>query len=173
MKVSAQFAPVNKEQIENLATELKGILSEQELSDFVKYVRPYEEFGDKQLDDIYLIAQVTIRGNGQVQSLTPDCSVDQSDWHQVEDEPDIRIDPVSIPLKLLTPKTPFDVSGSTTFLAVMEAEGNMWDSCKDLPSWIWDENKFEFMLMFSITDGDGNVIYGNQGDEYANRLIEF
>lgn len=173
MKISAKLSSVSKDQLQQLSSDLKGILSDQAQSEFIEYVRPYDEFGAKQLDDIFLIAQVTIRGNGQVQSLTPDCSIDQEDWHQFEDEPDIRIDPVSIPLKLLTPQTPFDLSGSETFQVVMEAEGNIWDSCKSLPAWIWEEGKFEFMLMFSVTDGDGTIHYGNQGDEYASKLIEF
>lgn len=173
MKVITKFTAISKEQLQQLSNELEGIISEQYHSDFIKYVKPYDEFGKDQLDDIFLIAQVTIRGNGQVQSLTPDCTVDQEDWPQFEDEPDIRIDPVSIPFKLLTPQTPFEVSGSKTFLAVLEAEGNIWDSCKDLPGWIWNEGKFEFMLMFSVTDGKGKVHWGNQGDEYANKLIRF
>ena len=173
MKIKAEFIPVSQELLDQLATDLKGVLSEVDHNDFVTYVKPYEGFGSQQLDDIFLIAQVTVRGNGQVTELRPDCSVDQDNWWDVEDEPDIRIDPVSIPLKVLTPVVPFEVKGSKTFPVVLMAEGNIWDSCKDLPAWIWEEHKFQFMLMFGLTAGDGKTHHGNGGDEYASQLIEF
>jgi hypothetical protein len=51
------------------------------------------------------------------------------------------------------------------------ADGNIWDSCKDLPDWVWNERRFEFMLSTVITAEDGSVCHGNGGDEYANQLV--
>jgi len=173
MKSTTRFASVTKEQIQELSSQLKGHLSEEEPADFTEYMRPYSEFGYDQLDNIFIIAEVTLEGNGEVISLTPVCNVDQSEWWMYEDEADIRIDPVVIPLTLVTPLMPLNVSGSTTFLAVVKAENNVWDLCKDLPEWIWNEGKFEFMLWFTVTTADGKVYEGNRSGEYANQLIGF
>lgn len=155
--------------LENLANEIKDSLSEDDLNCFKKYVKPYQVFGNNQLDDIFLIVQITINGEGQIENLTPDCTVNQQDWLSYEDEPDMQIDDVSIPLKMLTPKPQFWVSGTKTFFAVLQAQGNIWDSCKDLPEWVWNQRKFEFMLSFSMTVG-GEKIYGTN---HASGLISF
>ena len=173
MKITTQFAPVTQELLDQLAVDLKGVLSDLDHSEFVTYVKPYDEFGSQQLDDIFLIAQVTITGNGEVVELRPNCTVDQDNWWQFEDEPDIAIDPVYIPFKVLVPQVPIEVKGLVIFPVVLLAEGNIWDSCKDLPSWIWNEGKFLFMLAFGLTDGKGQTFHGNGGDEYASKLIEF
>lgn len=173
MKVSTKFAPITKENIEKVTDQLKGILSDDDINDIKTYIKPYKEFSHNQLDDIFLIVEVTLQGNGKVMSLAPTCSVDQEDWPSYEDEPDIRIDPVSIPFKTVFPKMPIEVSGTTSFFAVVEAEGNIWDSCKDLPEWIWNEGKFEFALWFKAITEDEKEYEGNSFGDYAQQLITF
>ena len=173
MRIKTQFSPITEAQKQQLNDELKGILSEEDYDFFVKYVKPYDKFGNDQLDNVFLIAEVTLGGHGIIKSLRPDCTVDQEDWPACEDEPDIRIEPVSIPLKLITPKMPLEIKSSKTFLAVLQAEGNIWDSCKDLPRWIWNERRFEFMLLFSLITEKGKRFVGNKHKEYARELIKF
>ncbi|WP_298519772.1 hypothetical protein [uncultured Kordia sp.] len=173
MKVSTKFSPITQKDIEEITTQLKGILSDDDINDIKTYIKPYETFSNEQLDDIFLLVKVTIQGNGKVINLKPTCSVDQEDWHVYEDEPDIRIDPISIPFKTVFPQMPIEVSGTTSFFAVVEAEGNIWDSCKDLPSWIWDEQKFDFALWFTATTEDGKTYEGNSFGDYAQQLIVF
>jgi hypothetical protein len=171
MKSLTTFTRVTKEQLEDLSTQLKGVLSEANLADFNQYVKPYDKFGKAQLDDIYLVAEVTIRGRGNVKSLKPHCWIDQEDWIACEDEADIRINPVDIPFKTLVPALPLEILGATTVLVVLEAEGNIWDSCKDLPGWVWSERSFEFMLSFTIVTEDGKEY--EELYDYANQLIKF
>jgi hypothetical protein len=173
MKVSTKFAPITQENIEEISNQLKGILSDDDINDIKTYIKPYDKFTDKQLDDIFLLLKVTIQGQGKIVSLTPTCSVDQEDWHHYEDEPDIRIDPVSIPFKTVFPQMPIEVSGTTTFFAVVKAEENIWDSCKDLPEWIWNEHKFDFALWFTATTENGKEYEGNSFGDYAQQLITF
>lgn len=169
MKSTTKFTAVTKEQLETLSAQLKGVVSDENLVFFDQYVKPYEAFGYNQLDDIFLIAEVTLKGNGTIKSLTPNCCIDQENWSMYYDEPDIQIDPVYIPMKTLVPTLPLEVEGTTTFLVVVEAEGNIWDSCKDLPEWIWNEHKFEFMLSFTLTTEDGKEHDG----VYASKLIKW
>jgi hypothetical protein len=173
MKSITKFSPITEIQIDQLKSELKGVVSEEDLKNFNEFVKPYDDFDKSQLDTIFLIAELTIEGQGLIQSLNPSCIVNQENWWNYEDEPDIRIEDVNIPLKILTPQTPFEISGAKTFLVVLLAESNIWDLCKALPEWIWNEHKFEFMLSFTITTAEGNTFYGNVSDEYANKLIEF
>jgi len=162
MNSTTKLSPVTKEHLKELSTRLAGVLSEDDLSFFDEYVKPYDNFGSAHLDAVFLIAEVTIEGNGTVKSLSPDCVVDQENWYDYEDEPDIAIDAVYIPLKsVLLPQLPFEVSGTKTFLTVLQAEGNIWDSCKDLPEWIWNDRKFEFMVSFNVITEDGNEHHGN------------
>lgn len=170
MKIKTTFAPVDQEKKEELIKDLQGILEEDDLEDFKVYPKPYDTFGYNELDNVILIAEVTIEGTGMIKSIEPNCSVDQVDWPSYEDEEDMSIDPVYIPFKLLSPKTPFEVKGSRTFTVILRAEGNIWDSCKDLPEWIWNEGKFEFMLSMNIDTDKGKF----QGyEDYARAVIDF
>lgn len=171
MKLITKFSAVTKEQLNELSTQLEPVLSASNLAEFKQYVKPYDKFGKDQLDDIFLIAEVTIRGRGKVTSLRPHCWIDQEDWISCEDEPDIRIDSIDIPFKTLVPALPLDVVGAETVLVVIEAEGNIWDSCKDLPAWVWSERRFEFMLTFIVTTEDGQEY--EESYDYANQLIKF
>lgn len=169
MESTTKFAAVTKEQLQELGTQLEGILTEDNLGFFKQYVKPYDDFGNNQLDNIYLIAELTIEGTGEVQKIEAQCVVDQENSYLYEDEPDLQIDPIYIPFKTLLPSSPFEVSGSKKLLVVLEANGNIWDSCKDLPEWIWDQAKFDFALSFSLTTADGNQHAGS----YDTKLIEF
>ncbi|MCI5056308.1 MAG: hypothetical protein MRY83_09375 [Flavobacteriales bacterium] len=173
MKITTKFSALNDELKDRINKDLKDLLSTDLHKDFVKWVKPYAEFGNDQLDDIFLLAEVTIEANTIIQELSPECWVDQENWFNYEDEEDIAIDPIYIPMKLITPKFPIEISGSKSFWVVLQAEGNIWDSCKDLPSWIWDEGKFDFMLTFNAKTADGIEYQANGGDEYASELIEF
>lgn len=169
MKSITKLAAVTKEQLEELYPQLERILSEQDLEFFKKYLKPYQEFGFEQLDDIYIIAEVTIEGEGEVEVLVPRCEVNQDRWWSYEDEPDIMIDPVCIPFEILLPKKPFNVSGTQTFIVVSEAERNILDSCKDLPQHIRNERKFSFLFWFDI------VTKNDEKHEHVNetKRIEF
>jgi hypothetical protein len=68
---------------------------------------------------------------------------------------------------------PIEVAGKTTFFVVLESETNLWDCCTDLPNWIWNEQKFEFMLSFEVTTEDGQIYNCNDSGQYASQLIEF
>jgi hypothetical protein len=173
MKSITKFIPVTEPLLKSLQEQLKGEISETEWNDFNEYVRPYKKLGSEQLDDIFLIAEVTIRYNGTITEIKPHCSIDQEDWPSFWDEPDIAINSIDIPFKMLLPKGPLKIKGSETFTVVLMAEGNIWDSCKDLPDHVWSERSFEFMLSTVITAENGKQCYGNEGDEYANQLIKW
>ena len=173
MKSKIEFSPFTIEQKEQLNNDLKSVMTESEWDDFVKWVKPYNEFSYNQLDDIYLVVEVTIEGNGVIKKITPDCIVDQENWQNYEDEPDIRIDPVYIPLRLVFPKTPLEIIGSKRFLAVLVSENNICDQCKNLPKWVWDDCKFEIMLRLNITSEDGTEYNGFEFSRQASKLITF
>lgn len=151
MELHTKFSALTNADIQSLSQDLKGIISDGEIENFKEYTSPYERLSYRQLDNIYLVAEVTITGNGQVQNLMPHCTLNQVGWWNYAAEPDMQIDDVIIPFKMLIPQSQFLVSGSHTFLTVLQAEGNIWDSCKDLPQWVWDDGEFEFMLSFSMS----------------------
>lgn len=165
MKVTTTFTALTAEVKQRLDEELKGVLSEADHNGFVKWVKPYEEFGYRQLDGIYLFAEVTVEGDVEVEELVPNCVVDQEDWYSYDDEPDMQIDPVYIPLKAISPKMPLSLAGKNSFIVVLEAEGNLWDACKELPSWIWNDKCFEFMLSLSLKTKTGKQYDGSTASQ--------
>lgn len=173
MKSITKFISVTEELLKDLQEQLKGKISETDWNDFKQYVRPYKKLGYDQLDNIFLIAEVTIRYNGTITEIEPHCFIDQEGWTSMWDEPDMQINPIDIPFKILFPQAPLEIKGSETFIVVLMAEGNIWDSCKDLPNHVWNERSFEFMLSTVITAKNGTKCYGNEGDEYANQLIKW
>jgi len=156
MKSITKFIPVTEELLKELQEQLKGTISEVDWKDFCQYVRLYK-----------------IKHIGTITKIEPHCFIDQEDWPSFWDEPDIAITSIDIPFKMLLPQAPLEIKGSKTFTVVVMAEGNIWDSCKDLPDHVWDERSFEFMLSTVITAENGKKCYGNEGDEYANQLIKW
>ena len=173
MKITTKFSALTTEVKNVLNEELKDLLSADLHEDFVQRVKPYSRFEKDQLDTIFLIVELTIDADVAIKELTPWCWVDQEDWFNYEDEPDIKIDSIDIPVKLISPTIPYTVSKSKSFWVVLQAEGNIWDSCKDLPAWVWDERKFDFMVTFNLVTQNGQKHTGNGGDEYARQLIKF
>lgn len=170
MNIKTSFAPITAEIKQQLNEEMKGILSAEDYNFFVDYVKPYPKFTSEQLDNIFLIAQVTIEGNGTIEKLTPNCVVDQYGWKNCMDEPDIAIEPVQISFALISPKLPLQIVESSTFWAVIQCDNNIWDCCKDLPSWVWRDRKFEFMLSFDIYSSTNKE---EHSATWANAIITF
>lgn len=161
MKVTTAFAPVTAELKQQLNEALKSVLSEDDHDAFVRQESIYEKLGYKNLDAIYLFAEVTVEGELEIEELIPRCVVDQEGWSSYYDEPDMEIEPVRIPLKVISPQTPFSVAGKSSFLVVLQAESNLWDSCKDLPSWVWNQRCFDFMLRVSLKTKTGELHNGS------------
>jgi hypothetical protein len=175
MNIKTSFGPVTAEVIQQLNEDMKSTLSAEDYNNFTNnfanYVEPYSKLSDKQLfDNIFLIAKVTIEGNGTIEKLTPNCVVDQYGWKNCMDEPDIAIKPVIISFNLMSPKLPLQIVESSTFWAVMECNCSIWDCCADLPDWVWSERKFEFMLSFDI---DSSTNKEKHNATWANAIITF
>lgn len=172
MKITkTEFGPISQLELDEIGDALKATLPDAELELFRTCNKARETLTKSELDNIYVAARVTVEGTGTIQSVSPNCSVDQQDWVLYQDEPDLQIDAVYIDLETFFPNQPFTVSGSHSFIVVFKSEGNIWDCCKDLPEHVWNEGKFEFILAVDLTLEDGTEISGL--GNYASKLITF
>ena len=170
MKISVKFIPITVEILIKVKEELKTV-DEELLAHFNScFFEPYEQIKYEVLDNLFLIAELTLEGNAKIKEITTYGSYDQVGWQMLYNEPDIAIQPVEFPLKVLLPTLPLEVNGKETFILVLESNNVLWDIAMDLPDHVTNERKFEIMLSANITLEDGTKFTDG---EYAKQIVKF
>ncbi len=170
MDISVKFIPITEEILIKVKEDLKAV-DEELLAHFnTCFFEPYEQIGYTALDNIFLIAELTLEGNAKIKEISTYGSFDQANWQMLYNEPDIAIQPIEFPLKVLLPSLPLEVNGKESFILVLESNNVLWDIAMDLPDHVTNERKFEIMLSANITLEDGTKLTDGV---YARQLVKY